>query len=131
MKRFTIWFTITFILVLSIVVAGCSSSPKVNYDAFAKCITEKGATMYGAFWCPHCTRVKKNFGSSFKYVDYVECDPRGDNSEPERCRQVGIDKYATFIINGNPDKSTWLVGEPSMESLSQATGCPLPTAHAK
>ncbi|MBI4739255.1 hypothetical protein HY772_06915 [Candidatus Woesearchaeota archaeon] len=126
MRRFTSGFVIAFIFVLIVILVGCSSE-KVNYDDFSQCLTEKGATMYGAFWCPHCTRVKKNFGNSFKYVDYVECDPRGENSETERCRQVGIEKYATFIINGNPDKSTWLVGEPTMEQLAKATGCKLPT----
>src|SRR3989338_9696221 len=65
-------------------------------DEFAKCLTEKGAVMYGTFWCPHCARTKKMFGSSFKYIKYVECDPRGNNEQSEFCIEKKIDKYDTW-----------------------------------
>src|ERR1700756_4791741 len=49
-----------------------------RYDDFARCISAKGAKMYGAFWCPHCEEQKEQFGSSFQYVNYVECGVKGD-----------------------------------------------------
>lgn len=84
-------------------------------DKFAKCISLKGATMYGAEWCPHCQEQKKMFGDSFKYVSYVEC--------PENqvlCEQVGIEGYPTWIING-----VKYPGAQSLETLKELTGCSL------
>ena len=60
---------------------------KKNYiklDDFAKCLTQKSVVMYGAYWCPHCQAQKKLFGSSFKYVNYVECTK--DIKKCEGCR---------------------------------------------
>ena len=115
---------ILILLILSILIlAGCGSKiPQEKIDEFAQCLTEKGAVMYGAFWCPHCANVKKMFGSSFRYVDYVECDPRGENEQSELCIEKDIQAYATFEF---ADGSR-LVGEPSFEELSQKTGCPVP-----
>ncbi len=105
-------------------IAACSSPapPREDVDSFAQCLTEKGAVMYGAFWCPHCAQTKKNFGSSFRYIDYVECDPRGDNEQAELCIAKKIDAYDTWEF---ADGSR-VVGEPSFEELSAGTGCPLP-----
>ena len=102
------------------------SYDRAEVDAFAQCITEKGAVMYGTFWCPHCANVKKMFGSSFRYVTYVECDPRGENEQSLLCIEKEIQNYATFEINNNPD--SWLVGEPTFEELAVATGCTAPKA---
>lgn len=111
---------------LVIVLAGCtqSSVPPGKYNAFAQCLTEKGVVEYGAFWCQHCAKVKANFGDAFQYVNYVECDPKGTNAQPQLCIEKNIEAYATFIF---PD-GTRLVGEPSMEELSLKSGCALPGA---
>lgn len=98
---------------------GPSSS---ELDNFAKCITENGAVMYGAFWCPHCARTKKAFGDSFEYVKYVECDPRGDNEQSELCINKNIDKYDTWEF---ADGSR-IVSEPTFQQLSEKTGCQVP-----
>ena len=39
-----------------------------KYDEFAQCLKDKGATFYGAFWCPHCQAQKKLFGTSVKFL---------------------------------------------------------------
>ncbi len=75
--------------------------------------------MYGTFWCPHCAKTKKLFGSSFNYVNYVECDPRGDNEQSILCISKNIDKYDTWEF---ADK-TRIISEPTFEQLSQKTGC--------
>ena len=109
-------------ILLLVLLTACStgpSYPREQVDQFAQCLTEKGAVMYGTFWCPHCAQVKKNFGSSFKYVEYVECDPRGDNEQSELCLEKGIEKYATFEFTDG----SRLVGEPSFAELSEKTGC--------
>jgi len=96
------------------------TQPINNYDNFAKCLTEKGATFYGTYWCPHCSNQKKLFGSSLKYVNYVECDPKGENAKPELCSQSNITGYPTWIING-----THYEGEQSLQELSSLAGCSL------
>ncbi len=119
---------IVVFIFLIILIAGCKSSyQQEKLDEFAKCLTANGAKMYGTFWCPKCAEVKKNFGSSFKYINYVECDPRGDNEKSELCIEKGIDKYATFTFNDDLNKENWLVGVPTFNELSEKSGCPLPT----
>jgi len=74
-----------------------SSCPlTADKDAFAKCLTSKGLTMYGAVWCPHCKDQKALFGDSFKYVNYVECP---DNTE--LCLAKGIQGYPTWIVENS------------------------------
>ena len=92
------------------------------YDDFAKCITNSGAKMYGAYWCPHCITQKKLFGSSFQYIAYVECDPRGDGANPQACEDAGIQGYPTWIFGDGTSKS----GEVPLRTLSAITGCALP-----
>ncbi len=88
-------------------------------DNFARCLTEKGAIMYGTFWCPHCAKTKKKFGEAFNFIHYIECDPRGDNEQAELCLSKEIDKYYTWEFSDG----TRIISEPTFEQLSQKTGC--------
>jgi uncharacterized membrane protein/glutaredoxin len=115
-------FIVVFAVVTYLIVNEFFAVPQQSkYDNFAKCLTEKGATLYGTYWCPHCANQKKLFGLSIKYVNYVECDPKGDNAKPELCEQNNIRGYPTWIIN-----ETHYEGEQSLERLSSLTGCSLP-----
>ena len=76
-----------------------------------------GAKMYGAYWCPHCTRQKAMFGSASDDIPYVECDPRGENPQPQQCRAAGIKGYPTWEINGKQ-----FVGVQSLEELAEVSG---------
>lgn len=87
-----------------------------NLDTFAKCLTEKGATMFGTYWCPHCKNEKAAFGDSFRYVNYMECTKKVDE-----CIAAQIKGYPTWILADG----TKLVGEQGVEKLAEATGCPL------
>ncbi|MBI3032618.1 hypothetical protein HYY69_04030 [Candidatus Woesearchaeota archaeon] len=116
---------ITIAIILLVLLIGCkNTTPKYSQKelaGFAQCLTDKGAVMYGAFWCPHCQNVKKRFGSAFQFVKYVECDPRGENGNPDLCLKKDIKNYATFEFSDG----TRLIGEPTLEELSEKTGCPL------
>jgi thiol-disulfide isomerase/thioredoxin len=113
------------IIVILFVIGGSKTSyNQEDIDAFAKCITDNGGVMYGTFWCPHCAKVKKMFGESFRYINYVECDPRGENEQSLLCLEKEIKNYATFEFN--EDSNSWLVGEPTFEELAVASGCPAP-----
>ena len=72
-----------------------------NYDEFALCLSGKGITMYGAYWCPHCQNEKKAFGDSFRLVNYIECPASSA---------------------GGPDGKRF-EGEMGLEKLSEASGC--------
>ena len=120
MKNFKV-FVIISVLVFSIVLTACSG-PGDKYNDFAKCVSEKGAVFYGAFWCPHCQRVKKSFGDAFEFINYVECDPRDEKGQPEVCQAEEIDKYLTIRFEDGSE----LVGEPTLAQIAAKTGCQLP-----
>jgi hypothetical protein len=99
-----------------------------NYDKFARCLAKKGATMYGAFWCPHCAEQKEMFpGSSISYLNYVECGvvgaPRTEQT-PE-CKAREIHRYPTWLFGPGPNQER-VEAIQSLEQLSEKTGCPLP-----
>lgn len=95
------------------------SAERKNLDAFAKCLTEKNAVMYGVWWCTHCDDQKKLFGDSFQYVHYVECSsPSGQFI----CRGLHVRYTPTWIFADEERRG----GLQSLEQLSNKTGCPLP-----
>lgn len=98
-----------------------SRSSPGNYDSFAQCLTDSGAKMYGAFWCPHCSDQKKAFGNSWQYVTYVECS-NADRSQNEICNAAGIKGYPTWQF-GNGQRGEGFL---SFQQLSTYSGCPLP-----
>lgn len=81
-----------------------------QYDLFAKCLSEKGAVMYGAMgWCKFSQAQKAMFGKSFRYINYHEF-----NELP------GIKKTPTWVINGQ-----WHENVQSFDKLALLTGCKL------
>jgi len=91
------------------------NTAKANYDNFAKCLAERGAVMYGTEWCPHCKEQKSLFGSSFQYVNYIDCD-----KYKQKCEDAGIEGYPTWIINNES-----YPGAQSLQTMSSLTSCPL------
>lgn len=87
------------------------------YDGFARCLADKGITMYGAKWCSFCQKEKSAFSYSFRLVPYVECP---DN--PKLCLEKGVDNFPTWVF---PDGKK-LVGFQGLSKLSEESGCPLP-----
>jgi hypothetical protein len=111
---------VIILLIVLLFLAGCGQQySRESVDEFAKCLTENGVVMYGTFWCPHCANVKKDFGESFRHINYIECDPRGDDEQAELCIEKDIQEYATFEFSDG----SRLVGEPNFEELGGKTGC--------
>ena len=80
-------------------------------------MTEKGISMYGAFWCPHCSRQKELFGAeAWSYIDYVECSPKGYGFKGI-CKNV--DGYPTFM---DKRRKVNFSGERSLGDLAQQVG---------
>ncbi|MBI2135875.1 hypothetical protein HYU06_02275 [Candidatus Woesearchaeota archaeon] len=126
---------------VSFVFASCDQPSNPEVDNFAKCITEKGVTMYGVFWCPHCANQKKMFGSSFKLINYVECDPRcikdennklpiycnGMIGNPELCRQKNVKLYPHWEFSDGINEE----GVMTFEDLAAKSGCSAPVKNKK
>ena len=94
-----------------------------KYDSFAKCLASKNAKMYGLYWCPHCADQKREFGSSFHYVPYVECASEQDPHElTPACKAAGVKLFPSWQFGNDPPKE----GVLTLEALSQKTGCSLP-----
>jgi thiol-disulfide isomerase/thioredoxin len=91
-------------------------------DTFAQCLDEKGATFYGAFWCPHCQRQKAMFRSSAKLLPYVECSTPNGKEQTPLCIEKNITGYPTWEFADG----TRLSGEVDLQTLAEKTRCVLP-----
>lgn len=123
MKK-TIWIYIIVIVVAlgGIYWAATRTGEPGRLDSFAMCLEEKGAKFYGAFWCSHCQATKRLFGSSAKLLPYIECSTPDGQSQLPVCMDAKIEGYPTWEF---ADGSR-LVGELSLETLAEKTGCTLP-----
>ena len=82
---------------------GCAGEFNANssYESrLASHLTETGAVMYGAYWCPHCGTQKDMFKGAATDLPYIECDPDGEDSKAELCLQKNIEGYPTWEIKG-------------------------------
>lgn len=94
-----------------------------KYDSFARCLAAKNAKMYGLYWCPHCADQKREFGSSFHYVPYIECASENDPHElTPACKAAGVKLFPSWQFGADPPKE----GVLTLQELSQKTGCSLP-----
>ena len=124
MDKKNIYIVIVLVLIIAGVIGGILYYDKTpgKYDTFAKCLTEKKAVFYGAFWCPHCLATKALFGKSVKYVDYVECSSADGKEQLQACKDKNIEGYPTWEFSDG----TRISGEVSFQQLSDKTSCPLP-----
>ena len=90
-------------------------------DDFAKCLKKSEAIFYGAFWCPHCQDQKEAFGSSKKYLPYVECSTPDSNGQLPACKDAKINAYPTWEFKDG----TKVEGEVTLQKLAEKTGCTL------
>lgn len=123
----TIKKTLSYLLVAIVVIGGIGywiydSSQPGKYDNFAKCLNDKGAVFFGAFWCPHCQNQKKAFGKSFKYVKYIECSTPDGRGQTKECKDKNIEGYPTWDFTDGSRESS----EVPFPKLSEKTGCTLP-----
>lgn len=84
-----------------------------KYDDFAKCLTEKGATIYGNDFCQYTNQQLNSFGNSKKYLEYVKCI---DNER--LCNDKRVEITPTWEINNETYSGIQI-----FETLSQLTGC--------
>ena len=104
-------------ILVAAALAGCSSLPGSYEARLADYLSETGAKMYGAYWCPHCAVQKDYFGGAASQIPYVECDLEGFNAQAELCDSVGIEAYPTWIIGGDR-----YMGAQSLSELAALSG---------
>ena len=94
-----------------------------KHDSFAQCLADKGAKMYGLYWCPHCAEQKEMFGASFRKIPYIECAIKDKPGEmPPVCKAAGVKLFPSWQFGNETPKE----GELSLKALSDKTGCRLP-----
>ena len=105
------------IITAFLVVVGCSNGnvDPGELDSFAQCLTEKNVKMFGTEWCSHCKNQKAMFGTSFQYVDYIDCD-----KNKEVCNAAEITGYPTWEVEGK-----LYPGEQQLNNLASLSGCEL------
>lgn len=118
---------IFWVVILVLVVGGIGLALFVkpgpsNLEPFAQCLGKKGATFYGAFWCPHCQRQKALFGSAATSLPYVECSLPDGKTLTQICIDKEIKSYPTWIFADG----TKLTGERTLQELADKTQCTLP-----
>lgn len=91
-------------------------------DSFASCLGEKGATFYGAFWCPHCQAQKALFARSSRLLPYVECSQPDGKTQTQACIDKGVKSYPTWYFADGSSQT----GTMSLEQLAEKTGCTIP-----
>ncbi|MEN9613982.1 MAG: hypothetical protein RLZZ347_289 [Candidatus Parcubacteria bacterium] len=90
-------------------------------DTFATCLKDKGATFYGAFWCPHCQEQKAMFGRSVSKLPYVECSTPDGNGQTQICKDKKITGYPTWEFADGTRET----GTVPLAKLAEKTSCPL------
>ena len=96
-----------------------------RYDAFARCLKDRGVKMYGAWWCPHCIEQKEKFGASLEeYGPYVECGIKGQtHGQAQVCKDENVNHYPTWQFPPTGERVERVF---TLEELSDRTGCSLP-----
>ena len=93
-------------------VIAVSSPEKIK---LAEHLTEQGAVMYNAYWCPHCHDQKEMFGKeAAAKLNLVECAKDGFNNKSELCESKGITGFPSWEINGSIDS-----GVKSLKELAE------------
>ena len=112
-KKIIIISIVSVLLVLAgigIGVGFVNTNKPGQLDNFAKCLTEKGAVMYGAPLCKYTAGQKAMFGNSMRLIDY-----RDFTKDPN------VEITPTWLING-----AYYQNVQTFDRLSALTGCPLP-----
>ncbi|MBT4651264.1 hypothetical protein HOC13_01960 [Candidatus Woesearchaeota archaeon] len=103
------------VLLTVIFLIGCKKEPS-DLNTFTDCLTENGAKLFGASWCPHCQQQKDLFGDSFKNLDYTEC-----TEQQQKCSEEAITGLPTWKF---ADGSI-AMGTQELAQLAKKTGCSL------
>jgi thiol-disulfide isomerase/thioredoxin len=122
-KKTYLWVAVIIVIVaLGLWGLLALNQQSTKLDSFASCIQEKGATFYGAFWCPHCQAQKALFKRSSRLLPYVECSEKDGRTQTQACTEKNISTYPTWQFADG----TTQTGTLSLDQLAEKTGCVIP-----
>jgi thiol-disulfide isomerase/thioredoxin len=99
---------------------GAGSNRVTEFDTFAQCLSDAGATFYGAFWCPHCQEQKALFDNS-STLPYIECSMPNGQTQTQICIDEAITGYPTWRFSDGSE----LNGVQQLSDLAEKTNCEL------
>ena len=86
--------------------------------SFAEYLATNEIKFYGAYWCSHCKEQKALFGAvAASKLPYVECDKDGENSQRQLCKDINIQMFPTWVINGK-----YYPGTKNLKELAELSG---------
>lgn len=118
-KRIRKWAILIIIIGLLVWGVYAMIQSQGQHDEFAQCLTEGGVRMYGAYWCPACHEQQRVFGSSWDYVEYIECSLPNRGGQNELCNSEGIQTYPTWEF----EDGSRVEGIMNINQLNERTGC--------
>lgn len=87
-------------------------------ENLAKCLSEKGAKLYGTSGCGYCKKQKEMFRDAASYLPYIDCT---DEKTKYLCEEAKIGPVPSWDF---PDKER-VLGLQSLEKLAELSGCSL------
>ena len=123
MKKSFLWLIVALVIIFGAIWLVKTLNKPGQYDQFAQCISDSGASLYSTFWCSNCRNQKAKFGSSAELLSYVECSTADGKGQLPICAEAGITAYPTWILSDG----TRQIGDTSLARLSEIISCPLPT----
>lgn len=112
-KKYFIFIAIGLTILLLVLSVNNYIRKPGEYDDFAKCLTEKGAVVYGNDYCQYTVKQLNFFGKSQKLLNYVKC-----SENDGLCDSKGVDITPTWDIDGESYS-----GVQTFEALSAYSGC--------
>jgi len=103
---------VAFLIYYSITRPSVSEIKLGTEDALAKCLTEKGIYLHGAYNCHGCEVQKEMFGSAVSFLVYINCD-----IEPTKCI-TGL-----ALPYWNMDNNKTIKGPAPLNFLKDKAGC--------
>ncbi len=105
-----------------IVLAVVQSRLPSKYDDFAQCLTDNGAKVYTATWCPVCERQLGLFGSASRKLNNKQCAVPGGESDLDLCAEDNIDSVPVW----EKADGERIRGIQQLDQLAETFGCELP-----
>ncbi|MBS3065889.1 hypothetical protein J4229_02475 [Candidatus Pacearchaeota archaeon] len=112
-RKYIVFALIGAILIFSILAVKAYYDKPGDYNEFAKCLTSKGAIIYGNDFCSYTNKQLNFFGKSKSYLNYIKCF-----ENKELCDQKEIKLTPTWEIDGKMYTQVQ-----TFETLSAITGC--------
>lgn len=94
-RKYFILGMVGLIIIFSVLSISAYMKKPGEYDDFAKCLTEKGAVVYGNDFCQYTVKQLNFFGKSQKYLNYIRC-----SENKQLCDEKNIQVTPTWEIDG-------------------------------